>query len=385
MPEQPDPASARTLAPSNVPARTHRTVAAFSAVGCRGMLVTKLVNVRWLTGFSGSNACLLITDDGESTLFTDGRYRDQAGHELDSVGVSADLVITRTPDVEVADRIRFGRLAVESHDLSVDRMRSLAAAMHAPGAVDFVEVGALVDTLRQQKDPGEIDRLRTAAAIADAALWEQEAAIQSGGMTERELARSLETAMFDAGADALSFATIVASGENSARPHARPSNRVLSKGDLLVIDFGATVDGYGSDMTRTFVVGGQPTSGQIEMYDLVERAQHAGVLAVRPDAEQRSVDAACRKVIAAAGFGDHFVHGTGHGIGLEIHEQPILSERSVGILAADFVVTVEPGVYIPGRGGVRIEDSLVITDQGCEPITHFPKGLVPWQRSRQTT
>ncbi len=385
MPEKSGRAEARSLIASDVAARTARVVDAFGAVGCQAMLVTKLVNVRWLTGFTGSNACLLVADDGGLTLITDGRYRDQAGQELDRSRVEADLVITRTPEVEVAERIRFGRLAVESHDLSVDGLGSLRSAMHAPGAVDFVEVGPLIDALRQQKDPGEIDRLRLAAAIADRALWDQEASIRSGGLSERELARSLETSMFEAGADGLSFETIVASGENSARPHARPTDRIVSKGDLVVIDFGAAVDGYGSDMTRTFVVGGEPTEDQVAMYDLVEVAQQAGVDAVAAGADQRSIDRACRDLIVDAGHGDHFVHGTGHGIGLEIHEQPILSERSVGILAADLVVTVEPGVYVPGIGGVRIEDSVVVTDQGCEPITHFPKGLAPWQRSRPTT
>ncbi len=197
--EQTGRAAPRSLVASDVSARTARVVDAFGAVGCRAMLVTKLVNVRWLTGFTGSNGCLLVADDGGLTLITDGRYREQAGQELDRSSVEADLVITRTPDIEVAERIRFGRLAVESHHLSVDGLAALRAAIHAPGAVDFVEVGPLIDALRQPKDSGEIDRLRVAAAIADGALWDQEAAICSGGSSERELARSLETSMFDSG------------------------------------------------------------------------------------------------------------------------------------------------------------------------------------------
>ncbi len=385
MVEPLDTAGRRSLIASDVAARTGRVIEAFAATGCDAMLVTKRVNVRWLTGFTGSNGWVLVGGDGQRTLVTDGRYREQATHELDQSGVRADLVITRTPEVEVAEQVRSGSLAVESHDLSVDGLRSLEHAMGAEGAVSFVEAGPMIDGLRRIKDRGEVDRLRAAAAIADAALWQQEAAIRSGGMTERELARSLESAMFAGGADGLSFETIVASGENSARPHARPSDRVLSVGDLVVVDFGAAVDGYGSDMTRTFVVGDDATADQSALYEVVLAAQQAGVAAVSAQADQRSIDRTCREVIADAGLGEYFVHGTGHGIGLEIHEQPILSERSVGILAADLVVTVEPGVYIPGRGGVRIEDSVVVTDQGCEPITHFPKGLVPWQRSRQTT
>jgi Xaa-Pro aminopeptidase len=160
---------------------------------------------------------------------------------------------------------------------------------------------------------------------------------------------------------------------------------VIEAGDLVVIDFGAAVDGYGSDMTRTFVCGGQPTADQDSLYDAVRSAQAAGVAAVRAGAEQVSIDHACRSVLAANGLADAFIHGTGHGIGLEIHEQPILSARSVGILAADLVVTVEPGAYVPGRGGVRVEDSVLVTADGCDPITHFPKGLVPWPLSRPTT
>lgn len=284
----------------------------------------------------------------------------------------------------MADRLRSASLAVETHHVTVDALRSLTETLGGSDAVSIVEVGPLIDRLRQPKDRGEVARLEAAAAIADRALSQHEAAILDGGLTERDLARSLESAMYRLGADGLSFDTIVASGENSARPHARPSNRVISPGDLLVIDFGASVDGYGSDMTRTFVCGGDPTEHQEWLYEAVLRAQEQGRRSVRAGVEQRAVDAACRAALIAEGLGEAFVHGTGHGIGLEIHEEPIVSPRSVGILAPHLVVTVEPGVYLPGTGGVRIEDSVVVNDDGCEPITHFPKGLVPWPLSPRT-
>lgn len=348
------------------------------------MLVIKPVNLRWLTGFTGSNGQLVISSDGDLTLLTDGRYRDQAAQELAASGVDAEVIITRTPDEVVADRFGLGTLGVESHHLTVDGLRALTRCLR-DSDVSIIEIGSVIDELRQTKDDGEIARLEAAAAIADAALEQHEREILDGGLSERSLARSLEAAMYDLGADGLSFDTIVASGENSARPHARPSPRQITPGDLVVIDFGASVDGYGSDMTRTLVCGGQPTVEQQALYDSVRRAQELGCEAVRAGVEQRAVDDACREALTADGHGEFFVHGTGHGIGLEIHEQPILSQRSLGILAAHLVVTVEPGVYLPDRGGVRIEDSVVVADDGCTPITHFPKGLVPWPLSPQTT
>ncbi len=196
-------------------------------------------------------------------------------------------------------------------------------------------------------------------------------------MSERHVALQLDTRMLELGADGISFDTIVAAGVNSSRPHHQPSGHVLTRGDLVVIDFGASIDGYGSDMTRTVVCGGRPTPEQDRIYHAVAASQAAGVAAVRDGVEQVAIDTACREVLDREGLGEAFVHGTGHGIGLEIHEQPILSRQSVGILRADLVVTVEPGAYLPGFGGVRVEDSVVVTSTGCVPITLCPKGLVP--------
>lgn len=365
--------------------RITSTIGVFDELGCRSMLVTKPVNVRWLTGFTGSSGQVLISGNRELVLLTDGRYREQASDELSDAGVDAELVITREPDEVIADRLDAGPLGIESHHLTVDELRSLTRAIEERRGTVMLEVGPVIDRLRQEKDSGEVARLKSAAAIADAALARHEREILEGGLSERALARSLETAMYDLGADDLSFDTIVASGGNSARPHARPSSKIIQQGELVVIDFGASLDGYGSDMTRTFVCGGHPSDEQRSLHDSVLRAQELGRRTVRAGVEQRAVDDACRAALTADGHGEAFVHGTGHGIGLEIHEQPMLSQRSVGILAAHLVVTVEPGVYLPGTGGVRIEDSVVVTDDGCEPITHFPKGLVPWPLSPRTT
>lgn len=369
------------LPPMDVAGRRSRTLTAMGEASVDSLFITKPVNVRWLTGFTGSNGSVLVKEQG-LTLFTDGRYEEQASLEMSAAGVVAEIVITRTTEAEAGPRIGTAATGVESHHLTLDGFEALATA--APEA-QFGNVGPLIDHLRRQKDPGELARLRRAAKIADDALAEHEDELLNGGVSEQALARSLEGAMYALGADGLSFETIVASGPNSSRPHARPSRRVIEPGDLVVVDFGAAIDGYGSDMTRTFVCGGQPTPDQEELYGAVASAQAAGVAAVRAGADQVSVDRACRSVLAANGLEEAFIHGTGHGIGLEIHEQPILSARSVGILAADLVVTVEPGAYVPGRGGVRVEDSVVVTADGCDPITHFPKGLVPWPLSRPTT
>jgi len=368
---------------SDVPAmdvggRAQRLIDAIGASAQRAFLVTKPVNVRWLSGFTGSNGALVVSPNEPLRLFTDGRYEEQAQLETAAAGVEVELTISRANDADIAAylcALGVEACSVESHHLSVDRSNQFAAA--APSVV-FEPAGPVIDALRRPKDVGEIARLRRAADIADRALAQHEAAITAGGMTERAFALSLESAMFDLGADGLSFDTIVASGPNSTRPHARPSQRVLTPGDLVVIDFGASVDGYGSDMTRTLAVGADPTDDQQALYAAVEEAQAAGVAAVRAGVEQVTIDAACRSVLARHGLAEAFIHGTGHGIGLEIHEQPILSARSVGILPADLVVTVEPGAYVADRGGVRVEDSVVVTTDGCDPITHFPKGLVPW-------
>jgi len=229
------------------------------------------------------------------------------------------------------------------------------------------------------KDPGEIARMERAAAIADEALGSVLALLADAGagrgepLTESRFAAALDHAMRVRGAEDRAFETIVASGPNSAKPHARPGDRVLVPGDPVVIDFGATYDGYRSDMTRTFCLGGAPTGELATVFSVVAASQSAGVASVAPGVVTGDVDTVCREVIAASGWAERFEHGTGHGVGLDIHEGPAVGSGSTAILEPGTVVTVEPGVYLPDVGGVRIEDTLVVTQTGSRPLTRFPK------------
>jgi Xaa-Pro aminopeptidase len=338
------------------------------------LLVTDLLNVRYLTGFTGSNAALLVSaDDDEHTVFcTDGRYDTQSKEQVPDLR----RLIDRPCDLALAAQAveaGCGRLGFESHRVTVDGHSAIAET--APG-LELVRTPSLVEALRVIKDDGEVEALRMACAAADRALADL---IEHGGLrpgrTEREVARDLEDRMLDHGASGPSFQSIVATGANSAVPHHRPTDAVLHAGDFVKLDFGALVDGYHSDMTRTLVLG-EPADWQIEVYQLVAEAQAAGRRALRPDADVRDVDAAAREVIERAGHGDDFVHGLGHGVGLEIHEAPALSRLGDGKLAAGMAVTVEPGVYLAGRGGVRIEDTLVVRDTAPELLTLTTKDLV---------
>lgn len=335
-----------------------------------GLLVTKPANVRWLTGFTGSNSQVLVTAD-RLLVATDGRYRTQIADELDVAGVEAEVEIVVAPLApSLRDAIDAGeRVGLEADHVTWSRQRSLADAW--PDR-QLEPTSGLVEELRKHKDAGERSRLERAAAMADVALAEV-APTLGDGRTEREVARHLDSLMIEQGADGPSYDTIVASGPNSALPHARPTDRRIEPHDLVVIDVGARLHGYGSDMTRTFVAGAEPTARQQHLWDAVCEAQAAGVAAVADGVEIRHIDAVCREALRRHELDDYFIHGTGHGIGLEIHEDPILSARTDGILRAGYVVTVEPGVYIAGEGGVRIEDAVVVQQSGCEPITHSPK------------
>ncbi|MDP9240549.1 MAG: aminopeptidase P family protein [Actinomycetota bacterium] len=335
-------------------------------------LVTRLVNVRYLTGFTGSNAALLVCADGTDVLATDGRYITQSAQQAPDV----ERLIERRLVPALAERaVAAGhqRLAYESHEVTVDGLASLVAAV--PG-LDLVGLEQAVEDLRAVKDEAEIDLLRTACAIADAALAELIAAGGiCGGRTEQQIARDLDARMLDLGAEAVSFETIVAGGPNSAIPHHSPGSREVQTGDFVKCDFGATYDGYHSDMTRTLVVG-QVAGWQQEIYDLVAEAQRLGREALAVDAECSGVDTAARDPIVAAGHGEHYTHGLGHGVGLEIHEAPWLGASSTGRLGDRMPVTVEPGVYLEGRGGVRIEDTLVVRPDGPELLTTTTKDLL---------
>ncbi|MFB8002363.1 M24 family metallopeptidase [Nocardia sp. NPDC056000] len=339
------------------------------------LLVTDLINIRYLTGFTGSNAALLVyawsSDADRTVICTDGRYTTQVGEQVPDLRAEINRASARRV-VEIAGEWQTGRVGFESHIVTFEQHRGFVS--QATG-LDLVPVSGLVEQLRMVKDAFEVGRLQAACDAADVALA---TLLERGGLrpgrTERQVARELEWLMFEHGADAVAFETIVAAGANSAVPHHRPTDAVLARGDFVKLDFGAMVDGYHSDMTRTYVLG-QPSDWQREIYDLVYAAQKAGREALAPGISTRAVDAAARSVIEAAGHGELFVHGLGHGVGLQIHEAPGIAKTGTGTLLDGVAVTVEPGVYFPGRGGVRIEDTLVVRQGGPELLTRTSKDL----------
>jgi Xaa-Pro aminopeptidase len=341
--------------------------------GCDALAVSSLTNIRYLTGFTGSAGLLLVLPD-DTVLVTDGRYETQAAEQL--AGVEARLEIApavRQKEVVVSLVSSAGpaRLGLEAAHVSWARQRAFASDWF-PRA-ELVPTEGLVERLRRRKDAGEIARLARAAEIADAALSSVRPLLSSRP-TELTFGQALDSEMRRLGASGPSFETIVASGPNGAKPHHRPSGRRMEADELVVLDFGALFDGYCSDMTRTVAVH-PPAPSLLHLVDVVAASQAAGVAAVGPGVACSDVDRACREVIAAAGFADRFVHGTGHGVGLDIHEAPSVAATSSDTLLSGHVVTVEPGVYLPGIGGARIEDTVVVTDDGCYPLTITPKEL----------
>jgi Xaa-Pro aminopeptidase len=343
-------------------------------VGERGLdalLITSLTNVRYLTGFTGSNAALIIDAGGADLLGTDGRYLIQAEREAPDLPRHIDRK-TVPALAEVLARRSIRQLGYESHVVTVDDLAGLRELL---ASVELVSIEQAVEQLREVKDEAEIDLLRTACAIADRALAELLAAGGvRAGRSERNIGRDLDFRMLELGATALSFDTIVASGPHSAIPHHSPTDRTLLAGDFLTLDFGAEHLGYHSDMTRTFTIG-EPADWQREIYDLVAAAQRAGREALQIGADVVAVDRAARDVIGAGGYAEAFGHGLGHGVGLQIHEAPMLGPTGTGTLGGLMPVTVEPGVYLEGRGGVRIEDTLVVRSDGPELLTATSKDL----------
>jgi Xaa-Pro aminopeptidase len=360
------------LPPMDVAGRIPALRDALAGAGCDALVVSELTNVRYLTGFTGSAALVLVTAD-DAVFVTDGRYRDQSADELGRSGVDADIrVVPAEPDAAVADAARalgVGRLGLEADDVTWSQQQRWADDLHRDG--DLVATSGLVEALRLVKDPGEVARIRTACAIADAALSRVRHRLAERP-TEAEFAAELDATMRALGAADVSFETIVAAGPNGAKPHHHPSGRTVVEGDLVVIDFGALLDGYHSDMTRTVAVGDVGEERR-RMLEVVLASQQAGVEAVAAGVEASAVDRACRDVIDDAGWADAFLHSTGHGVGLDIHEEPRVSGRSAATLVAGHVVTVEPGVYLPELGGVRIEDTLLVTDGGSDRLTLAPK------------
>jgi Xaa-Pro aminopeptidase len=337
--------------------------------GVDALLVTKLVNVRYLTGFTGSNAAVLVARDATSVLATDGRYDEQARREAPDVRVQ----VTRTlgPDLVAAAEARGAqRLGIERHNVTLAGFDALAAA--ADG-LELIGVGELVEQLRVRKDDEEIESLRAACAATDAAYTAVLARIRPG-VSEREIAWLMRDAMRSAGGDEAAFDPIVAFGPHSAIPHHQPTDRPLERGDLVKMDFGAKVAGYHADMTRTIVCG-PAKDWQRELHaavwDIQERCKAETLVGARPV----ELDALAQQLVAAAGH--TLVHGLGHGVGLEIHEQPFVVPGSGAARLQDRVpVTVEPGIYLSGRGGVRIEDTVLVGPDGAEPLTTSERELL---------
>ncbi len=335
------------------------------------LLVTDLTNVRWLTGFTGSSGWVVVLPN-EMFLVTDGRYGEQATRQLAAAAVPCDVLVGLSAQATLDHIVRLaGRvecLGFEAQHVSYQQFVTYEAAITST----LVPTAGIVETGRRTKDPAEVALIEQACAIADAALHDVAPSIRDG-LTEADVRNRLEVTMRELGAIGPSYETIVATGPvHAAMPHHRPTAARIEPGHTVIIDVGALVGGYHSDMTRSFVVG-DPSPEQAEMYQVVLAAQCAGVAAVRPGLTAVELDAICRDTIADAGYGDLFTHGTGHGVGLLIHEDPFVSRTSTAALQVGDVVTVEPGVYREGFGGFRVEDLVLVTSDGCRVLTHSPK------------
>jgi Xaa-Pro aminopeptidase len=337
--------------------------------GLDALLVTNLTNVRYLTGFTGSNG-LAVVGAAIRRFVTDFRYVERARSEV------GDFDVERAPS-RLGDALADGwpagevRLGFEDDDVTVRFHARLRETL--PERIELVPCGGLVEAERAVKEAAELNAIRAAAALADEVYgWLAEQRLV--GRTEREVARAVEQELRRRGADDPSFPTIVAAAENGALPHAMPRDVEIPAGTLVTLDVGARLDGYCSDCTRTWATG-ELEADLAEIYELVRVAQAAALDALRAGPTGREIDAVARDMIAAAGHGDHFGHGLGHGVGLEVHERPRLAVSDESVLEAGNVVTVEPGVYVPGRGGVRIEDLVVVTEDGCEVLSSTTKAL----------
>lgn len=365
-----------SLAAMDVVGRGERLRASLPGAEVDALVVTHLTNIRYLTGFTGT-AGLLVVDEGGLELVTDERYRERAAEELSKAGAVVTLTVERS--VAKQQALVRGRLGGSGRRVGLEA-EHVTWASHGRYQRDWfpdatlVPTSDLVEALREVKDPGEVARISAACGIADEALARVRGSLEERP-TERAFAALLDAEIRRLGADDISFDTIVAAGANGARPHHEPGDHRIERGELVVIDFGAMVDGYHSDMTRTIAVGGVAALDETRqrMVDVVTEAQAAGVAAVHPGIPAADVDAAARQVISEAGWGDAFVHGAGHGVGLDIHESPGVWSTSTATLAPGHVVTVEPGVYLPGVGGVRVEDTVVVTESGCRTLTAAPK------------
>lgn len=351
--------------------RADRLEGALTERDVDALLVTNLVNVRWLCGFTGSNAAAIV-GPGRRTFITDFRYLTQAA---DQVGEAWEHRIAPDLLVRVADELRDAaplRLGFDDANLTVKQHAHLAERL--PEGVELVPAAGIAEGLRAVKDAAEIERIRAAAKVADEAFTE---VILEGGIvgrTERDIALELEIAMRRRGASGVSFPPIIAAGAHGALPHAEPRDVPIPPDTLVVVDWGAQMGGYASDCTRTVATGDLDPRDR-EVYELVLRAQEAALAAVRPGPTGREVDAVARMIIDEAGHAEHFGHGLGHGVGMEVHEGPRLSKLGETALVPGHIVTVEPGVYLPGQVGVRIEDLVAVTADGADVLNGLPKAL----------
>ncbi|MBI3962152.1 MAG: aminopeptidase P family protein [Deinococcus sp.] len=337
-----------------------------------GLWVSRPENVRYLSGFTApADGRVLVTMD-RARLFTDARYTVQAQQE-----VTIETIIWGGDErlLAVAEVLpRPWRLGCEADAITVadkahwERVTGLALWPQEP----------LIEELRLVKEPSEIELISRAAQVTDQALYRLLEKAEPG-RRERELALELEWTMRQQGAQGAAFQIIVASGERGAMPHGVASARQIQRDELVTFDLGAIVQGYHSDLTRTYAFG-QPSRHLAEVFDIVREAQQAGVQAVRPGATGAEIDAVCRSMIERAGYGEYFAHSTGHGVGLAIHEAPRLGRKSPAVLQPGMVITVEPGIYLPGEGGVRIEDLLLVTEHGAQVLSHSPRGLYPQEQ-----
>ena len=367
---------------SNFADRANRLSGLVEAAELDLLVVSYLVNVRYLTGFSGTNGIVVLGPGRASPVRvfgTDFRYYERVRPQLtdyhvrraetEILEIPAQIAREQAEGAPAGGKLRLGfddaHLTVRAHKRLVELIGD---------AAELVPAGGLVEQLRVVKEPEEVERMRRAARAA-AELYEWLASDYGlVGRTEREVAVAVEARSKDFGADGLSFPPIIAAGANGALPHAEPRDAEIERDTLVIVDLGCIVEGYCSDCTRTFATGSIDEEAAAA-YRLVQEAQAAGLAGVRAGAECREVDAIARRIIDEAGRGKQFGHGLGHGVGLEVHEEPRLTPRADGALAAGNAVTVEPGVYLPGRFGVRIEDLVIVEDEGCEVLTPTPKDL----------
>ncbi len=371
-------------------ARRRRLASRLDELQAGAFLVTRLPNVRYLTGFTGSNGQLILTST-DGIFLTDSRYMEQARHQVPDLRRDMYSAEFASRASEACEELGADRVAFEASGVSYKLYSDLVAT-----GIDLVPTTDEIENLRRIKEPDELKAVEAAQAIADQAFQAIMGKL-SEGATEKGIALDLDSTMRRLGADALAFETILAFGENAAEPHHSPSDRSLARGDVVKLDFGCVIDGYHSDMTRTVAFGkldfgcvidgyhsdmtrtvafGEPSAELRDIYEIVRTAQQLGVDSARPGMSGEELDGVVRNVIKEAGYGDKFGHGLGHGVGLEIHEAPWLRSGAKDVLDPGTVVTVEPGIYLEGVGGIRIEDMVALTAEGCRVLPSTTKELL---------